>query len=341
MIEIDGSKGEGGGQMLRSSLTLSLVTGKPFRIRNIRAGREKPGLLRQHLAAVNAAIEVGNAESDGARLRSRELTFQPKKIGPGEYRFTIDTAGSTTLVAQTIIPALMTAAGPSTLTLEGGTHNTHAPPFDFLARTFLPLVNRMGPTVTATLERPGFYPVGGGRFRVEVQPTKTLTRLEILERGPVRPISATAIVSKLPQHIADRELNVIAERLQLERDQLHVQIETRSPGPGNIVLVEIETDQVTEIVTAFGEKGVLAETVANQAADEAEAYIAADVPVGEHLADQLLLPLSLGSGGTFVTQRLTEHTRTNIDVIRRFLDVNIETTTDDVGRVRVDVNSSN
>ena len=167
MIRIDGSFGEGGGQILRTSLSLSLATGKAFRIENIRAGRERPGLLRQHLTAVLAAAEVGGAEVNGATLGSAALTFSPDRIRPGDYRFSVGTAGSGTLVFQTVLPALMLASEPSRIVIEGGTHNSAAPPFDFLARTFLPLLERMGPKVQLQFERYGFYPAGGGRFCAE------------------------------------------------------------------------------------------------------------------------------------------------------------------------------
>jgi RNA 3'-terminal phosphate cyclase (ATP) len=164
MITIDGSYGEGGGQILRTSLALSLVTGKPFSINNIRAGRKKPGLMRQHLTAVNAAAEIGSAAIKGNRIGSQEFTFEPEMIKPGNFHFAIGSAGSCTLVFQTILPALIIAGGPSEIILEGGTHNPFAPPFDFLAKAFLPVINRMGPKVDAVLEKPGFYPAGGGRF---------------------------------------------------------------------------------------------------------------------------------------------------------------------------------
>src|SRR6476620_518674 len=167
VITIDGSVGEGGGQIIRNSLALSLVTGQPFRIVNIRAGRKKPGLLRQHLTAVQAANQIGDAAVDGAEMGSGEVVFRPEGIRAGDYRFAIGTAGSTTLVLQTILPALILAGAPSHLTLEGGTHNPLAPPFDFLAQTFLPHLARFGPTVTATLARPGFFPAGGGRLEIE------------------------------------------------------------------------------------------------------------------------------------------------------------------------------
>ncbi|HEX8697393.1 MAG TPA: RNA 3'-terminal phosphate cyclase, partial [Myxococcaceae bacterium] len=184
MVRIDGSKGEGGGQVLRTSLALSLVTGTPFQMVNVRAGRAKPGLLRQHLTALKAAAEVGAAEVTGAELGSRELTFKPRALSPGNYFFAVGTAGSATLVLQTVLPALMVASGPSTLMLEGGTHNPAAPPFDFLKKAYLPLVRRMGPEVEAVLDRPGFFPAGGGKFRVDVKPAP-LKPLHLMERGRV------------------------------------------------------------------------------------------------------------------------------------------------------------
>jgi len=170
MIQIEGSQGEGGGQILRSALALSLITATPFCIENIRAGRAKPGLLRQHLTAVNAAAEIGSAEMIGASIGSTRLEFKPGKVRAENYSFAVGTAGSATLVLQTVLPALLTHSEPSTLTLEGGTHNPFAPPYDFLARTFLPLIARMGPRVTTHLERAGFYPAGGGRFTVSIEP---------------------------------------------------------------------------------------------------------------------------------------------------------------------------
>jgi RNA 3'-terminal phosphate cyclase (ATP) len=161
MLTIDGSQSEGGGQVLRSSLALSLVTGRPFAIENIRAGRKKPGLLRQHLTAVLAAAEVSAAEVEGAALASRRLLFRPGRVRAGDYAFRVGTAGSATLVLQTVLPALLLAEGESTLTLEGGTHNPMAPPVDFLENAYLPLVNRLGPRVKVQLVRPGFYPAGG------------------------------------------------------------------------------------------------------------------------------------------------------------------------------------
>ncbi|HUK89269.1 MAG TPA: RNA 3'-terminal phosphate cyclase, partial [Blastocatellia bacterium] len=183
MIVIDGSFGEGGGQILRSSLALALVTGQAFRITNIRAGRKNPGLLRQHLTAVSAATEVGEADVTGASIGSKELSFSPTRIKPGKYSFAVGTAGSTTLVLQTVLPALAIAGEASTITLEGGTHNPFAPPFDFLVKAFLPLLNRMGSDVSCSLLRYGFYPAGGGKMEVCIGPANQLRPIDLTERG--------------------------------------------------------------------------------------------------------------------------------------------------------------
>jgi RNA 3'-terminal phosphate cyclase (ATP) len=321
-IALDGAEGEGGGQILRTALALSLVTARPFRIERIRAARRKPGLLRQHLTAVQAAANVGHARVTGAELGSAALSFEPRELRSGEYRLSIGTAGSATLVFQTVLPALLCARGASQLTLEGGTHNPTAPPFDFVASSFLPIIRRMGPRVDARLDAYGFYPAGGGRITVEIEPSASLGSVELLDRGPVR-VHARALVSSLPETIAKRELAIVRERLGIERAMCRVECITNSIGPGNVLLIAIESDRVTEVVSGFGVKGVSAEKVASLACDEAERYLDADVPVGAHLADQLLIPMALAKGGTFRTVTPTEHTVTNAKVIERFLGVSI------------------
>jgi RNA 3'-terminal phosphate cyclase (ATP) len=323
MITIDGSRGEGGGQILRSALALSLVTGKPFRIENIRAGRRKPGLMRQHLTAVNAAVEIGRAQVSGNRIGSPELTFAPATARPGSYRFAVGTAGSCTLVLQTVLPALILAGGPSELILEGGTHNPAAPPFDFLARAFLPLLNRMGPQVEATLERPGFYPAGGGRMRVKIRPVERLARLDLPERGEISTFRARATVAQLPFSIAERELDLVGKKLAWPEDRLEGVEIRNSSGPGNVLVLTVESARVTEVFTGFGERGVSAERVATQVVKEVQEYLAAGAPVGRHLADQLLLPMALAGGGSFCTLSPTPHTTTNMEVLRLFLAVDI------------------
>ena len=321
-ITIDGSEGEGGGQILRTALALSLVTGRPFRIEGIRAGRQKPGLLRQHLTAVQGAADVSSARVSGASLGSRTLTFEPSHVRGGDYRLSVGTAGSATLVFQTVLPALLFARERSCLTLEGGTHNPHAPPFDFLAKTFLPILRRMGASVDVRLESHGFYPAGGGRFTVDIEPRPALGHLALVERGSTR-VHARALVASLAERIATRELGIVRERLGLDRVLCRAETVDGSIGPGNVLMIVIEGESVVEVITGFGIKGVSAEKVASDACDDAEAYLAADVPVGVHLADQLLVPMALARGGTFRTLKPTAHTVTNAAVIRKFLDVPI------------------
>ncbi len=323
MISIDGSFGEGGGQVLRTSLALSLVTGTPFSISNIRAGRKKPGLMRQHLTAVNAAAEIGNAKIEGNSIGSRSFTFEPETIKAGKYHFAIGTAGSCTLVLQTVLPALIIADRPSEIVLEGGTHNPFAPPFEFLEKAFLPIINRMGSAVSAVLEKPGFYPAGGGRFSVFVKPAKTLSRIDLIDRGRMLSRTACAVVSNLPIKIAHRELKVVAKKVEWERESLKAVEVEKSHGPGNILTLEIKSENVTEVFTGFGERGVSAEKVAMRTVKQAREYLAMDVPVGRYLADQLLIPMAMAGQGRFRTLSPTQHTTTNMEIIQKFLDVDI------------------
>jgi RNA 3'-terminal phosphate cyclase (ATP) len=336
MITIDGSYGEGGGQILRTSLALSLVTGKPFSIHNIRAGRKKPGLMRQHLTAVNAAAEIGLAAVEGNRIGSQVFIFEPRMIKPGKFHFAIGSAGSCTLVFQTILPALLIAGEPSEIILEGGTHNPFAPPFDFLKKAFLPVINRMGPRIKAVLEKPGFYPAGGGRFKVSINPDG-LKRFDLLERGNIINKTARASVANLPVNIANRELNVIREKLEWDRELLKAVEVENSQGPGNILTVEIESDNITEVFTGFGEKGVSAEKVAKRAVKSVQEYLAFNVPVGRYLADQLLVPMALAGGGKFRTLSPTRHTTTNVEIIKKFLDVEIAVTEYDQNRWEIEI----
>ncbi len=321
MIILDGSLGEGGGQILRTALSLSLVTGEAFRIEKIRAGRKKPGLLRQHLTAVQAAAEISGAKVQGAELGSHEVVFKPGKVKPGEYHFAVGTAGSATLVLQTILPALIIGSTPSTLTLEGGTHNPHAPPFDFLEKSFLPLLNKMGPHVSVKLERPGFYPAGGGKFSVTITPSDKLSAIELLQRGEIKRRLARGVVANLHRNVADRELKIVSEQLNWPRENLQTDEVKNSCGPGNVLIIELETEFVTEVLTGFGERGVAAEVVASNVVREVKEYLASEAPVGIHLADQLLLPLAMAGKGRFTTMSPSRHTLTNIEVIKLFLPV--------------------
>ncbi len=246
MLQIDGSRGEGGGQILRTSLTLSMITGRPLQIQQIRAQRAKPGLMRQHLTAVKAAAEVCGAETEGAELGSRTLTFRPGAVQAGQYSFDIGTAGSASLVLQTILPPLMIAGGASQLTLRGGTHNMHAPPFDFLAKAFLPLLARIGPRVQATLLRHGgFYPAGSGEVFFASSPASKPIRSNW--STPDRPLRHPG------QRPSSRGCRCISPSASWETiaGKLAGQAPGRRPtwsaarDPGNTVMIEIERPEVT------------------------------------------------------------------------------------------------
>jgi RNA 3'-terminal phosphate cyclase (ATP) len=323
MIVIDGSEGEGGGQVLRTALSLSLVTGQAFRIENIRANRSRAGVMRQHVTAVEAACEIGGTECQELAVGASTLSFTPGKVKPGEHHFAVGTAGSTSLVLQTILPPLMLADAPSRLVLEGGTHNIYAPPFDFIARVFLPILNRMGPRVTARLGRHGFYPAGGGRIEVEIEPSPSLTRVDLLERGELLSVEARAVVAALPGEIAVRELEAVEKILGWPEERRRIEQLPERTGPGNILMLEVVFEHVTEIMSGFGKLGVPAQTVGEQAAKRMAGYLASDAIAGPYLADQLLLPMALAGGGSFTTVKPSSHARTGAEVIARFLPISV------------------
>lgn len=331
MIEIDGAAGEGGGQILRSALALSMCTGQPFTLSRIRAGRAKPGLMRQHLTCVNAAVEVSGAEARGAELNSQSLVFTPGAVRAGDYAFNVGTAGSCTLVLQTVWPALLMADAPSRLTLGGGTHNPMAPPFHFLARTYAPLLRRLGAPVELSLRRLGFYPAGGGEIEATLTPARaSLQPFDLEERGAPIECFAECFAPALPRSVARRELDELGAGLGWRGEQLREAPVRQNEGPGNALLAVLVHEQVCEVFTAFGERGVSAEQVARRLVHEVQAYLASDAALGPCLADQWALPLALavwqrGRSAGYTCTELTPHARTNFEVIERFLPVRFTT----------------
>jgi RNA 3'-terminal phosphate cyclase (ATP) len=321
MIELDGS--HGGGQLLRTALTLSLCTGTGFTLGGIRAGRPKPGLMRQHLTAVNAAAQVGSARVVGAELGAATLRFEPGAIVAGDYAFATGSAGSTTLVLQTLLPALARAPAPSSLRLEGGTHNPMAPTADFIADTWLPRLREIGYVATVKLERPGFYPAGGGILHAQIDPTPALAYCSFDERGEAHGLAATALLSGLSSGIGRRELAVLAERLGLGEESLNLHSVRPANGPGNVLQVQARFARHTATFTGHGARGVSAETVAHNLADEVDAYLQSGACIDTHLSDQLLLPMALAGGGSFTTTAASEHLRSNAALIEKFLPVEI------------------
>jgi RNA 3'-terminal phosphate cyclase (ATP) len=319
MIKIDGSEGEGGGQVLRNAAALSLITGEPFQITNVRGKRPKPGLMRQHVTAIEAACVIGNAQTTGLMVGSSELTFTPGKVTPGEYHFAVGTAGSTSLVLQTVLMPLLFAEAPSRLVLEGGTHNMMAPPFEFIDRAFLPIINRMGPTVSARLVRHGFYPRGGGRVEVEIIPAP-LRRIDCLDRGALLSRSATAFIAGLSGEIAEREIKEAQKHLpDWPEDVFAIRTLPENLGPGNIVMIEAAYEHVTEISSGFGKLGVSSESIAKDAARRLAGFMASNAFAGPYLADQLLLPFAFAGGGQFTTVKPSQHSLTAADIIALFL----------------------
>lgn len=337
MIIIDGSEGEGGGQVLRYACALALMTGQPFTIENIRGGREKPGLMRQHVTAIEAACVIGGAECSGLAVGSNSISFRPGRVTPGDYHFAVGTAGSTGLVLQTILVPLMTADAPSRLVIEGGTHAMAAPPFDFIERTLLPVINRLGPTVSARLVRHGFFPRGGGRIEVDIVPAP-LRPVECIERGARRGVSVTAIVAGIPFDVAERELRTARKTLPEWPEEAFVTRQVPAEqGPGNALLVEAEFEHVTEIISGFGKLGLPAERLAQTAAKRMAGYLASDAFAGPYLQDQLLLPMAFARGGAFTTVKPSEHMRTAAGLIERFTETRFRVSDRDDGRHLVEV----
>ena len=329
MLHIDGSAGEGGGQVLRTALGLSLVTGKSFRIERIRGGRAKPGLLRQHLTCVQAAMALSDAEVDGAELSSQTLTFRPRALKSGHFEFSIGTAGSTTLVVQSVLPALLRAPGKVTLGIEGGTHNGLSPPYEFLAQALVPQLRALGAMVEVRLRRHGFEPAGGGRLEVEVTPS-ALGSLELVQRGALQARQARAVVSSVPVKVANTELEVVREELGFSEAECQAE-EVPGASPGNAVLLTMAYERVTDVFVGLGAQGLPGYKVARRVCGLIKKSLRTDAPVGEHLADQLLAPLALSAGGVFRTIEPSSHTRTQLELIPRFLDRELQVAAESTG----------
>ncbi len=338
MIDIDGSFGEGGGQILRSSLTLALLTGQAFRLRNVRARRERPGLQPQHLTAVRAAAEVGQAETRGATVGSEHLEFIPHAVRPGDYRFAIGTAGATGLVLHAVYLPLALQDAPSHLAFEGGTHNDHSPCYHFLAVTWRAYLHRIGLPVELHFERPGFYPRGGGRFTAEIPGGCRLHGLMLLSRPPITRVTGFSAVAGLPDHIAQRQAARATERLGQAGLEPDIRLETWPGGPGTVLALTLDEAPVPTLFFGLGARGKRAEAVADEGVEQVLAYAAGDAPVDEHSADQLILPLAFAEGPSeYRVSRVSRHLLTNVAVVSRFLrrPIAVEGAEGEPGTVRV------
>ena len=333
MIQIDGLGG--GGQMLRSALSLAMVTGQPFRMINIRGKRSKPGLMRQHLTCVRAACEISDGTVDGAEIGSTEIVFRAGEVRSGSYHFPIGTAGSTSLLFQTLLPALLQASSPSTLRLEGGTLNPMAPPFEFLDHVFLPAIRKLGVEVDLSLLQTGFAPAGGGVIEARIQPCPKLGILDLHDRGEVESMSIRVVIRALTETIAERILESACATLPCE--DAKVEIRDDGPGRGVACFVAVKFAHANELTTGLGEMGVRSETVGHRTANAMKKLIGSHVPVGRNLADQLLLPMALAGSGSFTMMMPSPHVTSNISVIEKFLPVKFRIDATDRGRHLVQV----
>ncbi len=326
LVELDGSFGEGGGQIIRSALTLSILTGRAFRIVNIRANRPKPGLQPQHLTCVTAAAAIAQARTRGATVGSRELTFEPGAVQVGEYTFDIGTAGAVSLVLHTVfLPLALRAAGPSTVTITGGTHVPHAPTVHFLSLTWANYMRILGLRVDIECERPGFYPRGGGKIAARIEPVGPVQALQLIESPALRTARILSAVANLPFSIAERQAQRLSQRLEQAGLHTAVDIEQWSAlSPGTLAAVIFPQTVVPTVFTALGARGKPAEAVADEAAEEALAFRDAAAPVDAHSADQLLIPLALcDTISRFRTAGITRHLTTNAAIVERFLPVSV------------------
>lgn len=326
MVEIDGSLGEGGGQILRTALSLSCILGRPFRIFDIRKGRKKPGLMPQHLAAVRASALISGASVQGGFEGSTALSFSPGPVKAGDYRFDIGTAGSTGLLAQTLLPPLIfSAVGASTLTLTGGTHAPMSPPFDYISDAFLPCLRRLGLEVSGEIESYGFYPRGGGRIRFRIRPASGVEPADFGRRGRLLGISGVSAVGNLPMSIAKRQSDALISGLGFAAKDVPVRIENievSAPGRGTFVFFSVLSEGGVAGFSALGRRGKRAEAVGEEAASEFAAYHSSGACLDRHMADQLVLYLALAKGQSkFTTEEITGHLRTNLTVLKMFLPI--------------------
>ncbi len=327
MIQIDGSYGEGGGQILRTALALSAVLNKPFTLYNVRCKRRNPGLQAQHVAAVEALARIAEARIDGVRFGSQEITFIPQKVHSGEYQFEVRTAGSVILLLQAIFLPLCLSKGISDITLIGGTHVQWSPSFHYLSEVFLPTLKGLGISAVAAIERWGFYPKGGGRIRLKINPVRELKPISFVDRGSLKMIRGISAISNLPRHVAERQKEQALKRIQGELHiggEIVVLDDVHSDGPGSFLFLLAEYQRALAGFSSLGLKGKPAERVADEAVDSLKDYLESDGCVDPYLTDQIVPFMALAKGNSSITtMRITQHLLTNLWVIQHFLNITI------------------
>jgi len=329
MIEIDGSYGEGGGQILRTALALSTILKIPIRVKNIRASRKSPGLGNQHLAGVNALARVSDATIEGNKIGSQTLTFIPQEIRPGDYEFKIGTAGSVTLLLQAIFFPLCLARGDSTLTLVGGTHVPWSPPFHYFSQVLLPALKPMRVSAEAMIEKWGFYPKGGGQVQLKISPMDRLKPVSFVGRGLLKTISGVSAIANLPKHVAERQREQALKRIRRELKidpEINILSDVPSIGQGSFLFLLAEYEGIVVGFSSLGARGKPAEKVADEAVVFLKNYVESDGCVDSHLADQLVPFMVLAKGNSsFTTTQMTEHLFTNLWVVAHFMGTKIQT----------------
>jgi RNA 3'-phosphate cyclase len=341
LIAIDGSYGEGGGQILRTALAFSAILKRPLRVHHIRAGRKNPGLQPQHLKGVEALAQMTKGRTEGVKIGSDTITFIPQNIVPGDYKFEVGTAGSVTLLLQALLLPLCLSQERSRLTLVGGTHVLWSPPFHYLNEVLSPTLNSMGISVEASIERWGWYPKGGGILHVEVKPVRELKPISLIARGPLKKIHGLSATSHLPRHVGERQKDYALKKIEkeLEMDaEIQVLYDVPANGPGSFFFLVAESKGAIAGFSSLGERGKRAEEVAKEAVDSLKEYIQSDGCIDPHLADQLIPFISLAKGNSvFTTTRITEHLLTNLWVVQHFIDVRISRWGEKGERGRVDL----
>ena len=330
LLEIDGNYGEGGGQILRSSLSLSAILGRPIRIANIRSGRKRPGLAAQHLTCVNAVAAITNAEVTGGSLGSQTLTFIPKELRGGNYTFDVaevrPSAGSLSLIYQAIALPLAHADVPSTVTLRGGTHVPWSPNVHYLQEVFIPMASQFGFQGSLKLNKWGWYPKGGGEAIARFQPVSSWQGIDLRQRGELKEIRGVSAISNLPNHIAVRQRNQSLKRLKPLTSSAHIDlVEGESIGMGTLVFLSTIFGNARGGFFALGKRGKRAEQVADEACEECSEFLASEAAIEPHLANQLILLMALAKGkSSLTTSRITRHLTTNIWLVQQFLPVQFE-----------------
>lgn len=335
MIEINGE--DGGGQILRSALSMSMITGQAFRMVNIRGKRSKPGLMRQHLTCVNASLEVCGGAASGNEMHSTELVFKPGEVKAGDYVFRIGTAGSTTLLFQTLLPALMLADGVSNLELHGGTHNPMAPSADFIKRAFLPQIRVMGVEVNFDCVRYGFAPAGGGCIKAEITPVAQLSELSIIERGERVSRKVMCLLANVRKAVGEKEVKMVKSLLNWPDDSYELKICDDVDGSGNLLYIEEVYENSVFHLTSHGMHSKSAEKVAAQCVKSYKMITGSQAAVETRLVDQLLLPMALAGSGQIKTVAMSNHILTNIKLIEKFRNITFSLNRDLLGEIIIEI----